>query len=97
MTEFFVELYVPRSGAAGLENDTMKARRAAEQLTREGTPVTYLRSIFVPEDETCFHLYEAISADDVRKAAWRAALSFDRVVEVVAAPFGRKENSSEHG
>lgn len=32
----------------------------------------FLRSVFVPEDEACFHLYEAASAADVRAAARRA-------------------------
>ena len=44
----------------------------------------YLRSIFVAEDETCFLLYEAASADTVRTAAGRAGLPFDHVAEVVA-------------
>lgn len=82
MTEFVVELFVPRS-ATGLDRHAEGARLAAEQLTSEGTPVTYVRSIFVPEDETCFHLYEAASAEAVHEAAARAELRFDRVVEVV--------------
>ncbi len=43
----------------------------------------YLSSIFVPEDETCFHLYEAISADAIREVAQRADLSFERVLEAI--------------
>ena len=46
----------------------------------------YLRSIFVPEDETCFFLYEAASADAVCQAVRGAALAFERVVEAVAQP-----------
>jgi hypothetical protein len=38
-------------------------------------------AIFVPEDETCFFLYEAASADAVREVVHRAALSFERVSE----------------
>jgi len=40
-------------------------------------------TIFVPEDETCFHLYEAISADAIREVAQRAELSFERVLEAI--------------
>jgi hypothetical protein len=105
MTEFVAELYVPRS-ADGLDRHAEGARLAAEQMTRDGTPVTYLRSIFVPEDETCFHLYDAATAEDVRQAGCRAALPFDRVVEVVQtrgprpparAAFEPKGEASGHG
>ena len=83
MAQFLLELYVSRSDATAVERVAASARRAAQQLTREGKPVRYLRSIFVPEDETCFHLYEAASACVVKEAARRAALPFDRVTEAV--------------
>jgi hypothetical protein len=82
--EFVVELYVARDDGAGVEHGAERARLAAEELTLEGTPVRYVRSLFVPEDETCFYLYEAPSADAVREAARRAELPFDRVTEAVA-------------
>lgn len=83
MAEFLVSLYVSRTGGAALESDTASARLAAEALTREGTPVRYLSSIFVPEDETCFLLYEAPTAGDVETAARRAELAFERISEAV--------------
>jgi len=82
--EFLVELYVSREDAAAVERGAERTRRAAEELTREGTPVRFVRSIFVPEDETCFFLCEAVSAEAVREAARRAALSFERVTEALA-------------
>jgi Protein of unknown function (DUF4242) len=87
MTEFVAELYVPRS-ADGLDRHAEGARLAAEQMTRDGTRVTYLRSIFVPEDETCFHLYTAASAAEVDAAARRAALGFDRIAEAISESRG---------
>lgn len=87
MTEFLVELYVSRIDGAAVESGAESARLAAEQLTREGTPVRYVRSIFVPEDETCFHLYEAARLEDVAEAARRASLAFERV-ERIAQPIG---------
>jgi hypothetical protein len=83
VAEFLVELYVSRTQPLAAEQGAERARLVAEQLTREGTPVRCLQSIFVPEDETCFHLYEAASADDVRAAAERAGLLFERVAEAV--------------
>jgi len=79
MAEFLVELYVPRTEDAAVKRGAAKARRAAQKLTREGTPVRYLRSIFVPEDEICFYLYEAETAEVVREAARRAELRVERV------------------
>jgi hypothetical protein len=90
VAEYLVELYVARDDAAALERGAAQARRAAEELTREGTSVRFLRSIFVPEDETCFYLYEAASAAAVRDAVGRAALSFERVVEAVPSPAGKE-------
>lgn len=83
VAEFLLELYVSGADGASVQQGADRARWAAEELSREGTPVRYLRSIFVPEDETCFYLYEAASADVVRTAAERAALPFERVVEAV--------------
>ncbi len=58
---------------------TAQARRASDELRREGTQVRFLRSIFVPEEDVCFYLYRAASPDAVREAASRAALSFREV------------------
>lgn len=79
MAEFVVELFVSRGDAAAVEGGTARARLSAQELTREGTPVRCVRSLFVPEDETCFFLYEAASAEAVREAARRAGLAFERV------------------
>lgn len=79
MAEYLLELYVSRSDAAAVGQESERARRAALELTGEGTPVRYLRSIFVPEDETCFLLYQAESIDAVRLAAERAGLGNARI------------------
>jgi hypothetical protein len=89
MAEYLVELYVSRSDAGALERDAEYARLAAEALTREGTPVSYLRSIFVPEDETCFLLYRAVAAADVAEAARRASIPFERIAEAVIRSKGQ--------
>lgn len=83
MAEFLVELYVSRNDTGAVERSAESTRRAAEELTREGTPVRFLRSIFVPEDETCFFLCEAASAESVHEVARRAALPFERIAEAV--------------
>ena len=90
MTEFLVELYVSRTDVHAVERGAERARLAAEELTREGTSVRYLRSIFVPEDETCFCLYEAATADAVHEVARRAALRFERVARAITDSKGDK-------
>ncbi len=85
MAQFLVELYVSQGDGGAVERGTKRARLAAEQLTREGTPVRYLRSIFVPTDETWFVLCEAGSAEAVRETARRADLRVDRIVGAVAS------------
>ena len=83
MAEFLLECYVSRTDGASVERGGARARIAAEELTREGTAIRLLRSIFVPEDETCFYLYEAETVEAVREAARRAALPFERIAEAI--------------
>jgi hypothetical protein len=86
MTSYLVEVYLPRLRAADLRHAAARVRKAAEQLAREGTPVRHLRSIYLPEDETCFHFFEAADAETVREASRRATLMYQRVVEAVGCP-----------
>ena len=79
MTSWLVEGYAPVS--TDLAEVQERAREAASGLTLAGTPVRYVRTIFVREDETCFHVFEAASAESVREVARRALLSAQRIVE----------------
>lgn len=82
MADFLVEVYTSRLDGAALAKLVARLKAAAEAMSAE-IPVTYLRSIHVPEDETCFHLFEADSAEIVREAGRRAGLTFDRVAAAV--------------
>ena len=84
MRAFVAEQYLPANGAEAAARGAGAAWRAAEELTREGTPVRFVRSIFVPADETCILLYLAESIEAVHAAAGRAALSLDRVAEAIS-------------
>jgi hypothetical protein len=75
---FLVEVYTPAGSPVG--DAERRAARAAEQLSGEGTPVRYLRAIFVPEDETCFFFFEAPSVALAGEVSRRAAIEFDRIV-----------------
>jgi len=86
--EFLVEQYVSCADATATGSNSKRARLAAAEVSSEGTTVRYLRAILVPEDETCFYLYEAGSAEAVRGAARRAGLQFERIIAVAAKPRG---------
>jgi hypothetical protein len=82
---YALELYAPQ--LSGREHTDVAARlsTAAEAMRGEGTPIRYLRSLVLRADEICFAVFAAPSADVVAEAAWRAAIAFERVVEVDVA------------
>jgi hypothetical protein len=80
MASFLVEAYTAAHEVAELD---ARARAAAEELAHAGRAVRHVRTIFVPEDEMCFHLFEAASVEVVREASERARLSPQRIVETV--------------
>ena len=46
--------------------------------------VRYLGSTLIPDDQVCFCLFEAASAESVRQANVRSGLSFERVLEAIS-------------
>jgi hypothetical protein len=83
MREFAAEQYLSGADADAAERRASVARLAAERLTREGTPIEFVRSIFIPEDETCIYIYRADSIQAVQQVAARASLRFERVSEAL--------------
>jgi Protein of unknown function (DUF4242) len=86
MPEFVAEHYASRTDVAGARRAREAARDAADELAREGRSVELVRSVFLPEDETCLYIYEADSIESVRIAAERAALTFERIAEAAGGP-----------
>jgi hypothetical protein len=86
--EYLVETYLSRGLAGERTSRERRARSAAEQLAEEGTRINFDRSIYVPEDEICFFVFDAPSGRDAALAAQRAELDPIRVVEAVSS---RKE------
>jgi hypothetical protein len=84
MASFLVEAYLPAS--VSLEDLERRVARAADEVRREGPDVRLVRSIYVAEDETCFLMFDAASADAVRVASDRAGVAAQRVVEAFEAP-----------
>jgi len=82
---YALELYAPQ--LSGRERTDVAARlsTAAEAMRGEGTPIRYMRSLVLHTDEICFAVFAAPSADAVADAAHRAAVAFERVIEVDVA------------
>jgi hypothetical protein len=78
MPSYLVESYAADSPAA-LEDARTRARRTAEL----GSRVRYVRTTFLPGDETLMHLFEAPSAEALERAGRAADLPFERIVEAV--------------
>jgi hypothetical protein len=81
---YLAEFYLP--GSASVSGVVREARAGAAQVARTGAELRVIHAIFVPQDETCFVLYVASSAEEVTAAGARAGLSFDRVVPAFTAP-----------
>jgi hypothetical protein len=74
--EFLAELFTEADNLDGRAALVRRAREAAEASAE----VRFVRSIFIPDDEMCFLVFEADSSDAVARLAERAALPIDRVV-----------------
>ena len=85
MPSYLVETYLSRTSAADRIACEQRARSAAEELTRERKRVRFERSIHIPEDETCFFVFQAATSGDAALVAERARLNPIRIVEVVSS------------
>jgi hypothetical protein len=84
MPTYLVERYLPAAAAP--------AEEAASAAPAEpGSTVRHVHTTFVPEDEVCFHVFEAPSREALTAALHRAAIAYERVVEAVDAPQGKKK------
>jgi hypothetical protein len=82
VTSFIVETYEPRDATAP-QDATARAGLAAAMLAAGGGRVRHVRSYVVPDDEQCFHVFEADSPDDLIRAARLAGVEIERIVEAV--------------
>jgi len=83
LPHYLVERFLPGDPAAQLAAVGDRARRSSEHLRSEGVHVRYLGSTMVPEDETCFCLFEALSLEVVRRANEGAGLAFERILRAL--------------
>lgn len=55
----------------------------AQRFTADGTPVRYIRSTFVPGEARCMCLFDASSAEDVKRVNEAAQIPYTRIVEAL--------------
>jgi hypothetical protein len=94
MPIYLVETYLSREAEATLPQLERQAVRAARQAGPNGAGVRFVRSLFAPDDETWFCVFEAADRDAVERASALAGIECERVVEVVApstGPAGEEE------
>jgi len=74
MRSYLVESY---AGGSVVQEQRDRARLTAEL----GSGVRYVRTTFLPGDETLLHVFEASSQEALRDAARNAALQYERIIE----------------
>ncbi len=77
MTWYLVEAYSPPG------HDLTETEARIDASIRRLDGVTHLASVLLPEDETCFHFFEAANRDTVAFVSETADLGPLRIVETV--------------
>ena len=80
-----MQVYMVERSLKGIPmNDLAAAQKraisTAEEMTKAGTPVRYIRSTFVPDSGCCMCLFAAGDAEQVKKLNQKANIPFDSVV-----------------
>jgi hypothetical protein len=84
MPEFLAETYTPWLAPGIAAPCAADVARAAEHASGPGAAARFLGAVAVPEEETCFWLYQAPSAAAVGAAMTAAGLRPDRIMQAVA-------------
>lgn len=88
LSRYLVELTPVHNGFDDIQAISARSRAACDELTEQNIAVRLLRSVFVPDDGSCYLLFEALSAEAVGQAARLAALSVGPVLELHGARRG---------
>lgn len=83
MTSFIVERNLPGITPEQLQAAGVRAKTCCEEMTEEGSDVTWVRSFFVPEDEKTFCVFQAESRNLVAEANRRANIPFEKIHQVM--------------
>ncbi len=81
MSTFMVDRNLPGVTLDQLAAAQKAAIETSQRFTKEGKPVRYIRSTFVPGEAHCMCLFEASNASLVREVNETAKIPFIRIVE----------------
>lgn len=76
MTQFLVERELPGITPDQLRAAGVRAKTCCDEMTDEGSEVTWIRSFFLPEREKTFCVFEASDRALVAEANRRANIPF---------------------
>jgi hypothetical protein len=85
-TEYVAECFWPGVDDAAVRALDARAGECADELARTGEPVRYLGSILMREDEVLLCLFDG-SEPAIRRAAERAEIPFERILEATRSPW----------
>ncbi len=80
MQVYMVERSLKGISMADLGAAQSRAIETSKRFTRDGKPVEYIRSTFVPDEGRCMCLCSADSAESVKAVNDQAKIPYDRVV-----------------
>ena len=80
---YLAEFYLPAGSA--LPAIALRAIAGAQQAASRGPSIAFMEAILLPQDETCFLLYQAQRSTDVTTAGSLAMLGFDRVTSAIVS------------
>jgi V8-like Glu-specific endopeptidase len=83
MSIYMVERELPGISMGQLADAQKAAIDTSKQFTKQGKPVEYIRSMFVPGEDKCMCLFEAQNADTVKQVNDTAKIPYTRVVEAM--------------
>ena len=81
MPNYIVERHLPGFDNEKLAAAAGAAKAATNKMSIEGTPVRYLRSFFIPGEDKCYCLFEAMSPEVVKQANDQAGLPYLSISE----------------
>ncbi len=84
MPQYVVERHLPNFTGEMIAAAAKRAKQTTLAMTREGTPIRYMRSIFIPGEDKCYCLFEGESAETVRLANERADLPVESISEALS-------------
>lgn len=85
MPIYLVETYLTPRDRRQRATREGNARRAAAELTRQGTPVRFDGLLDIPDDELCFVSFDTATAELAELAARRAGIDPLRVVRAISS------------